>query len=108
MVDRTMLAGLIPTGFQEINLINGTAIGLNSTIRTLGGSVLRISVETQDARFREDGTDPALSTGVLLPSGVTYLWEGYNGTSALMFQRTTGISTIQVQSYKHVGDKADA
>ena len=103
-----MLAGLTATGFEEINLRNSTAIGLNSTIRTLGGSVLRISVETQNARFREDGTDPTLTTGVILFSGQHYFWEGYNGTSALMFQRATGVSTVQVQSYLHVGDKANA
>ncbi len=108
MTDRIMLAGLIPTAFQKISLANGTAIGLNGTIRELGGSVLRLSVETQDARFREDGTDPTLTTGVRLFSGVTYMWEGFNGTSALMFQRSTGISTINVQSYKHVGDKKDS
>ena len=107
MTDRIMLAGLIATGFQEINLTDGTAIGLNGTIRNSGGSVLRLSVETQNARFREDGTDPALSTGVILYSGVTYMWEGYNHTSALKFQRTTGVSTIQVQSYRHVGDLAN-
>lgn len=105
MVDRIMLAGLIPTAFQKITLADSTAVGLNSTIRVLGGSVLRVSVETQDARFREDGTDPTLTTGVSLFSGVTYLWEGFNGTSALKFQRSTGTCTLNVQSYKHVGDK---
>ena len=107
MVDRTMLAGLVPIAYQKITLANSTAVGLNGTIRALGGSVLRLSVETQDARFREDGTDPALTTGVALFSGVTYMWEGYNGTSALMFQRSTGTSTINVMAYKHVGDKAN-
>ena len=104
-----MLAGLVPIAFQKITLANSTAVGLNSTVKALGGSVLRLSVETQDARFREDGTDATLTTGVALFSGVTYLWEGLNATAnALSFQRATGTSTINIMSYKHTGDKSNA
>ena len=109
MVDRTMLSGLVPIAFQKITLSNSTAVGLNSTIKALGGSVLRLSVETQNARFREDGTDPTLTTGVALFTGRTYFWEGLNATgNALAFQRSTGVSTINIMSYKHTGDRSQS
>ena len=99
---RTRLAGLIPVGFQTLSLANGTALGLNSTLR--GSRILDISVETNAARYRADGTNPALTTGVVLQKDVTYRWEGYNGTALLKFQRTTGVSKVSVHGWKHPGD----
>ena len=104
MTTRIMLAGLVSAGFQVIELADSTAIGLNST--TILSSVLDLSVETNDARYRADGVDPALSTGVVLKQGVTYRFEGLGGMAGLKFQRTTGTCDISVQAYKHIGDKA--
>jgi hypothetical protein len=101
MPGKSILPGLISTGFQTITLADSTAIGINSTLRDAGAQVLRFTVETENARYREDGTDPALTTGVLLPKDTLYEWFGYSSTSALMFQRTTGTCKIQVQSYKY-------
>lgn len=99
---RTGLAGLIPVGFQTISLSDSTAIGLNSTTRP--SQVLDISVETNNVRYRADGTDPTLTTGVILFSGSFYRLQGYNNTSLLKFQRSTGVSLIHVMSYRHPGD----
>lgn len=98
MTQRTFLSGLVPVGYQTISLSNSTAIGVNSTCRD--GRYLRFSVETNDARYRDDGTDPALTTGVLLTKANLYVFDGYNGSSALKFQRSTGICTIHLASYK--------
>lgn len=100
-ITRTALAGLTCIGFQTITLSNSTAQGLNSTLRT--ARHLRISVETNNVRFREDGTDPTLTTGVLLSSGLIYDWEGYNGTSRLKFQRATGTSKLSILGYTPPG-----
>jgi len=97
---RIGLDGLIPVGFQVMSLADGTAIAINSTART-GAHVLDISVETQPARYRADGTDPTLTTGVLLQNNDTYRFHGYNGTSVLAFQRTTGTAKVSIQSYKY-------
>ena len=96
---RTILAGLVPVGFQTMTLANSTAVAINSTCR--GANVLDISVETNDVRYRADTTAPTLSTGVLLQADVTYRFEGYNGTSLFRFQRSTGSATVQIMAYKH-------
>jgi hypothetical protein len=98
---RTAPAGLIPVGFQTISLSNSTAVGLNSTLGV--STFLRISVETQAARFRDDGTDPALTTGVLLGTG---FYEFPNNTADLKFQRSTGTSKISIAGYRRPGDPA--
>jgi hypothetical protein len=99
----TRLAGLVPVGLQVMSLTNGTAIGLNSTLRA--ARVLLISVETNAARMRADGTAPALTTGVLFPKDVAPVrFEGYNGTALLKFQRTTGVSKVSIFGWKHHGD----
>lgn len=94
------LAGLVPVGFQTMSLSNSTAVAVNSTCR--GGNVLVISVETNGARFRADATAPTLTTGVLIPTGVIFSFEGYNGTSLMKFQRSTGTSKVSLMSYKNV------
>ena len=99
---RTRLAGLIPVGLQTLSLTNGTALGLNSTMR--GSRVLFIGVETQPCRFRMDG-NPALTTGVVIPKDQAPLRiDGYNGTALLKFQRTTGVSKVSIMGFKHPGD----
>ena len=97
--ERIGLDGLVPVGFQKITLSNSTAVGLNSTAR-IGAHVLDISVETQPARYRADGTPPTLTTGVILQKDVIHRLHGFNGTSLLKFQRTTGTVIVSVQSYK--------
>ena len=89
--------GLVSSGFQTISLANSTALALNSTVGK--GHVFHLSVETQAARYRADGTAPALTTGVLLATGSHWL-ENVPGT-ALKFQRSTGTSKISVQAYKY-------
>lgn len=93
------LGGLIPVGFQVMSLSNSTAIAVNSTCRV--ADVLDVSVETNAARYRADGTDPTLTTGVLLPKDARYRFEGYNRTSLLKFQRSTGTSVVSIMAFKH-------
>jgi hypothetical protein len=102
MSERVRLAGLIPLGFQKITLANSTAVGLNTTC--IYATTLDVSIETTNARYRADGTDPTLTTGVVLVSGVTYRLEGAQGAT-LKFQRdTTGTCTMNVMAYLHPGD----
>lgn len=96
---------LVPVGFQSFTLSNSTATAVNSTIRGAKASTLIISVETNNARFRDDGTAPTLTTGVLLASANSpYIFEGYNRTSNLKFQRATGSAKISIAAYKNLGD----
>jgi len=84
-------------GFQTISLANSTASGLNSTCTP--GIWFHLSVETNDVRYRADGTAPALTTGVLLATGDHWIPDVQG--SALKFQRTTGTCKLSVQAYKY-------
>jgi hypothetical protein len=97
---RVAPGALIPVAYQTITLANSTAVGLNTTVRATG-QVLDISVETQSVRFRADGTDPTLSTGVLIPTGLAPYRLDFNKTSALTFQRTTGTATVSVMAWRY-------
>lgn len=101
MAKRNTPAGLVPLGFQTISLTNSTALGLNSTCRV--GKFFLISIETNNVRFRSDGTAPTLNTGVLLELGSKHYAFDEPGTG-LKFQRQTGSSKLSVMAYKYVGE----
>lgn len=98
---RVGFAGLVPVAFQSISLSNSTAVAVNSTVRTALPEMLHISVETQDVRYRADGTDPTLNTGVVLKAALTPVWFPYDKTSQLSFQRSTGSATVSIMAYKY-------
>lgn len=97
MANRNIPAVLSPVGFQTLSLANSTALPLNTTCRA--GSVFCFSVETNSARYRSDAVVPALTTGVLLAIGLTWLFN-VPGTG-LRFQRSTGTSKVSVMAYKY-------
>ena len=99
-VKRVGLAGLLPVYFEVLTLEDSTAIALSSTAQA-NAHVLYISVETNSARMRADGTDPTLNTGVVFEKDVLHVFEGYDGTSDMKFQRTASTSVVSIQSYKH-------
>ena len=100
MAKRNTPAGLVGVTLQTLSLANSTALGLNTTSKT--GKFFHISVETNSCRYRNDGTSPALTTGVLLATGEHWLMD-INPTN-LKFQRTTGTSKVSIMSYKYVGE----
>lgn len=95
-------AGLIAKGFQTLSLSNSTAVGLDSTNQP--AYMFDVSVETNDVRYRTDGTDPTLSTGVLLPKDNVYRFWGYSNDTNFKFQRSTGTTLLHIQSYTLPGD----
>jgi hypothetical protein len=96
---------LVPVAFQVITLSNSTAVAVNSTVRGAKASVLDISVETNACRMRADGSNPTLTTGVVIPKDqAPFRFSGYNRTSLLKFQRTTGTSKVSIMAYKYLGD----
>ena len=101
MARRNTPAGLVAVGFQALSLSNSTASGLNTTCAT--GKFFHVSVETQDARYRGDGTNPALTTGVLLKKDLEH-WIMDVAGSQIKFQRTTGTTKISVMAYKYDGE----
>ena len=101
-----MQAGLIPQAFQTDSLSNSTAVAINSTVRAAEVDTLHFSVETNDVRYRVDGTDPTLTTGVLLQKDNDYWFYGYDNTANFKFQRTTGTALVQIMGYKTAGGGA--
>ncbi len=101
MTKRNIGAGMVTAGFQTLSLANSTALGLNTT--AIQGKVFCLSVETNNARMRADGSSPALTTGVLLPKDNVYWLFDVPG-SALKFQRQTGTCKISIQAWKYKGE----
>ncbi len=101
MAKRNIPAGLVSAGFQVISLANSTASGLNTTC--IQGKAFLISVETKAARIRLDGSNPALTTGVLLNTTNSPYFLNVPG-SAVKLQRSTGTSKVSVQAFKHKGE----
>lgn len=96
-MSRTVPAGLTALGMQRISLANSTAVGLNTTC--IQGSVFHISVETNSVRLRTDASAPTLTTGVLLATGLTWLFDVPAAT--LKFQRSTGTAVVNIAAYRY-------
>jgi len=96
-----ILAGLSPVGLQKMSLANSTVGSLTAAMRQ--SEVLDISVETNNVRYTCYSTAPTLTTGVMLFANTTYRFEGFNGTSLLRFQRSTGAAVVTVQGWKMTG-----
>lgn len=97
---KVTLPGLIPTASQRMVLANSTAIAVNSTVRAQSKTLL-ISSEGSRARMLVSAA-PTLSTGILVCNATTSFWYfDYNGTSALRFQRTTGVAIVQIQGFRY-------
>lgn len=102
---KTMQAGRVGTGFDRLVQNDSTAVSLTSTMRLAKGSILQLTVETNNVRYRDDGTDPTTNTGVLLPTGVVHEIVGYDGGTNLKFFRASGgTAIIQIMRYKYAGE----
>ncbi len=105
MAQPRVLPGLLsPAGFQSSSLANSTAIAVNSTVRAAKPSLLIVSVETNNVRYRRDGTAPTLSTGILLTVANSPYVIPYDRTSNLKFQRQTGTAKVQLEGLKGYGN----
>lgn len=93
-MQRTIPAGLTPLAIQTVTLSNSTAVSLNGTSQ--GGHIFDLSIETAAVRYRADGTDPTLTTGILLATGT---YHGVQLPAAATFQRSTGTAKVTIQPY---------
>lgn len=102
MAKRNIPAGLVAVGFQTISQTNSTAQGLNTTCSA--GKLFHVSIETQNARYRADGTNPATTTGVLLlTTNSPYLLEA-EPSKLKFFRAAGGTSKISIMAYKFRGE----
>jgi hypothetical protein len=89
-----------PLGVQVGLSVSGTAIA--PTVPA-GAQFALISVETEAVRYRDDGTPPTASNGVLIPvTTATEPWVYYAtaGFANLEFIATSGTAILNIAYYK--------
>lgn len=87
-----MLGG-VPLGF-----VNVTGLSTVKGITAPAGTVTVVIVaESQDVRWRDDGTNPTASVGMLLAAGAEMTYTG--DISKLKFIETTASATLDVSCY---------
>lgn len=86
---------LDPAGYSQLtSLASATGVG---TIPT-GTKLTLIQAETQDVRWRDDGTNPTASVGMLLADGQTLVYNG--NPSTLKVIEVTGSAKLNITFYK--------
>lgn len=68
----TYPAVLIPLGYQQLTSLS-SAVGLTIPANT---TVALIQAETQSIRWRDDGTDPTTTVGMVLSAGESMFFTG--------------------------------
>lgn len=91
---KTLPGNMTPTGYQQITSL--------STVQVLtvpsGSQLALLQSETQNVRWRDDGTAPGTTVGMLLATGIPLLYNG--DLSALKFKETTASGVLNVSYYK--------
>ena len=88
-------------GYQKLSSLS-SATGLTVPTQTPNGSATQanfaiIVAETQNVRWRDDGTDPTASVGMLLVAGVPFQYDG--DLSRIKFIETTASAKVNVSYY---------
>lgn len=86
--------GTTPLGYQQITSLAAAA---SLTIPSSATGAL-IEAETVDVRWRDDGTAPTASIGMLLPAGSARTFIG--DLAALQFIQTQASSILNISYYK--------
>ena len=99
MSNARVLAGKYrPLGYQQITSLS-SATGLTvPTSATIGNPVLAlISCEDQNVRWRDDGTNPTTTVGMLLTAGSELAYSGDLG--AIKFIEVTASAELNISYY---------
>lgn len=100
---------LVAGDFEQIT-VSSTAIGFTSTkLQPTSGtysgqSAHKIACVPEDGevRYRNDGTSPTATVGMVLPLGETLELSGYETLSGTKFIRTAGDVILNVTYYYHL------
>lgn len=91
---KTLPGNMTPTGYEQITSL--------STVQVLtipsGSQLALLQAESQDVRWRDDGTAPGTTVGMILATGIPLLYNG--DLSALKFKETTASGKLNVSYYK--------
>lgn len=88
-------------GYQQISDLS-SAVGLTVPVLSPGGSNVKanfalIIAETQNVRWRDDGTNPTSSVGMLLVAGVPLQYDG--DLSKIKFIEVTASAKLNISYY---------
>jgi hypothetical protein len=85
---------LVPAGYQQLTSLS-SASGLN-----LATNAYRALIQAQDqnVRWRDDGTDPSATVGMVLAAGETMFYTG--DLSAIKFIEVATSAIINVSYYR--------
>ena len=87
--------GLDALGYTQVtNVSAATGVG---TIPA-GTEVVMLQCETQNVRFRDDGTSPTASVGMLLVTNTIYTFTASN-VAAMKFIETTASAKLNILFY---------
>lgn len=89
-----------PLGYQQITA--GTLASATSLTVPAGANMAMIGADTAGVRFRDDGTAPTASVGVLIPAGVA-LFQYTGNLAALQFIAASGSPVLNISYYKIAG-----
>lgn len=85
----------VPAGYTQLTSL-GSAVGVG-TIPT--GTVLAlIQAETQDVRWRDDGTNPTSTVGMIFKVNEVYVYTG--NLSALKLIQAAATAKLNISYYK--------
>ncbi len=87
----------VPLGYQQITSLASAA---KLTVPQ-GATMAILEAETEAVRWRDDGTAPTASIGMLLETDTPYEYSG--DLSAIQFIATTSGAVLDVSYYQLVG-----
>jgi hypothetical protein len=90
--------GSSPRGFQQIADLSA-AVGL--TVPDDGASFIVVNPESQNVRWRDDGTSPTAEVGMLLVADTEFTYQG--DLSKIQFIEVTSGAKLNVSYYAAVG-----
>lgn len=95
---------LVPLGYGQVTDLSA-AVGLPTVGSPAAipptADVAIITAETQDVRYRDDGTAPTASVGQPLAKGTALIYTG--SLSAIQFIQQTASAKLNVSYYKNAG-----
>lgn len=89
----TTPADLTAKGYQQITSLSAAAA---LTVPS-GATVALIQAETKDVRWRDDGTNPTTSVGMIIPAGTSLFFTG--SLSAFRVIETAASAKLNVSYY---------
>lgn len=93
LADKTIAGGLVPRGYQQI-----TSLVAAAGLTVPSGAILAIiQCESQNVRWRDDGTDPTATVGMDLATDETFIYTG--DLSTIKFIEKAASAKLNISYY---------